>query len=426
MSGLKGVIITRGSLGAKVVANEDAISALLVNGVAVAADSANGIIGIALGETVKLNSVKDAKSYGIDQNYDTTNNVRVFRHISEFFRKSSEGYTLYLMLYSGTPEDALGDTYAKKMIAHSNGSIRMLALAYNPPVNYTPVMINGLEENVYNAISAAQEFYDWTFSSFRPCQIIIEGRGFGAVNATAALDLRNIVITGGVLSAYKVSMCIAQDYTYADNLDAIGKKFADVGTMLGCLAAKGVNLNIAEVEGGDISNPQKGYWTKAGLSNHQTIEDFEEELDSLDDKGYVFAIKYTGRTGVYWNNDHTCTPIIQDEDGFFNEYTISYGRAHDKAVRNLRTVLLPKVKSTQPVDRTTGKLPSAIVTSFEKLGDTVFNKMEGAGEISTGKTYIDANSNLTIIPRILNVSFVFVPTGQIDEIRGTIKIKTSI
>ena len=163
------------------------------------------------------------------------------------------------------------------------------------------------------------------------------------------------------------------------------------------------------------------------MSNHQTVAGWDSQLEALDTKGYIFPITYTGISGYFWNNDHTCTPIVQDREGYFNEYTISYGRTHDKAVRLLRVCLLPKVKSTQPVDPQTGLLPKSLVTYFEKLADgDVFDKMAGAGEITDGKTTVDENSNLLISPRELKVSFVLVPTGQIDVIKGFINLKTSI
>ncbi|HQJ89763.1 MAG TPA: hypothetical protein PLB70_04030, partial [Paludibacteraceae bacterium] len=81
---------------------------------------------------------------------------------------------------------------------------------------------------------------------------------------------------------------------------------------------------------------------------------------------------------------------------------------------------------TQPVDKTTGLLPQAIVSYFEAVGDGVFQKMVQDGIISEGRTTVDASSNLLIAPRELKVSFVIVPTGQIDEIVGTINLKTNI
>lgn len=425
MGSLKGVNIERGTIGASVNQGADAITGLLATGVAVAADAANGISGIALGQTVKLTSLTDAEAYGINESYDSTNSLSVYRHISEFYRMFPNG-TLYLMLYSGDMEAAFAEQYAKKLIIDANGEIRILGIA-NTPAAATEEYLNGFPEDVFGSIQLGQQLYDWAFSTFRPCQIILEGRDFNAANAASALDLRNITISNQVLEAFKVSVCIAQDWKFADGLDAIRKKMADLGTMLGSIAKKAVNENIGEVEGGNLVDTTNNKWLVAGLSNHQTIAGWDSQLEALDSKGYIFAISYTGIVGYYWNNDHTCTPIKKDKDGYFNEYTISYGRVHDKAVRDLRTCLLPKVKSTQPVDPDTGKLPQALVTYFERLADDdVFNAMAAEGLITAGKTTVDPESDLLISPRELKVSFVLVPTGQIDEIKGTINLKTSI
>ncbi len=425
MGSLKGVNIQRGTIGASVDQGADAITGLLATGVAVSANAANGISGIALGQTVKLTSLTDAEAYGINESYDSTNSLSVYRHISEFYRMFPNG-TLYLMLYSGDMEAAFAEQYARKLIIDANGEIRILGIA-NTPEDETEEYLNGFPEDVFGSIQLGQQLYDWAFSTFRPCQIILEGRDFNASNAASALDLRNITISNQVLAAFKVSVCIAQDWKFADGLDAIRKKMADLGTMLGSIAKKAVNENIGEVEGGNLVDTTNNKWLVAGLSNHQTIAGWDSQLEALDSKGYIFAISYTGIAGYYWNNDHTCTPIKKDKDGYFNEYTISYGRVHDKAVRDLRTCLLPKVKSTQPVDPDTGKLPQALVTYFERLADDdVFNAMAAEGLITAGKTTVDPNSDLLISPRELKVSFVLVPTGQIDEIKGTINLKTSI
>ena len=425
MGSLKGVNIQRGTIGASVDQGADAITGLLATGVAVAANAANGISGIALGQTVKLTSLTDAEAYGINESYDSTNLLSVYRHISEFYRMFPNG-TLYLMLYSGDMEAAFAEQYARKLIIDANGEIRILGIA-NTPAAATEEHLNGFPADVFGSIQLGQQLYDWAFSTFRPCQIILEGRDFNVPNAASALDLRNITISNQVLEAFKVSVCIAQDWKFADGLDAIRKKMADLGTMLGSLAKKAVNENIGEVEGGNLVDTTNNKWLVAGLSNHQTIAGWDSQLEALDSKGYIFAISYTGIAGYYWNNDHTCTPIKKDKDGYFNEYTISYGRVHDKAVRDLRTCLLPKVKSTQPVDPDTGKLPQALVTYFERLADDdVFNAMAAEGLITAGKTTVDPNSDLLISPRELKVSFVLVPTGQIDEIKGTINLKTNI
>lgn len=421
---IKGVNIKRGKVGAGINALADAISGLLVNGPAVVADLNNGVLGIAVGTAVALTSTSDAIAYGITAEYDSTNKVRVFRHIDEFYQKRGEGVTLWLMLYTGVPTDALGVDYARKLIAQANGEIRQLAIAYNPATNYAATYVDGLEEDIRDAIPAAQELYDWAFETYRPCQMILEGRGFNAVNDTAALNLRGITVSGNIMEYYKVTLCIAQDWTYAETQDTIGKKMADVGTLLGSIALQPVHKNVGEVETMNLTNTAKGRWLVAGLSNHTKVVDFEPYLPGLDTKGYVFAMSYTGYAGYYWNDDHTCTPVIVDEDDNMNENSISLGRVHDKACRVLRTSLLPKVKSTQPVDSTTGLLPPTIVTYFEEIGNTAFDtKMKG--EVSYAKTKVDGSSNLLVAPKELKCSFVVIPQGQVGVITGTINLKTS-
>lgn len=429
MGNLKGVQIQRGKIGASIIDNDDAVCGLLATGVAVEADKDKGISGIGLGQTVKLQGLADAAAYGIDADYDSDNSLAVYRHVSEFFRMCGEGNTLYLMLYPQTVKpDALFDTtYAKRMVADAEGEIHNLAIAYTPSsADWGESSYESFDKYVETMVPAAQMFYDWTFETFRPCQVIVEGRHFDAVNAATALNLKAIKSGDATIDAYKVSVCIGQDWVYANRFTDARLHMADVGTMLGCLAARSVNENIGWVQVGNIANAAKGIWTVAALSNHKTIADEDAELESLDSKGYIFAIMYTGYAGFYWNNDWTCTTAVEDENGYFNEYTISYGRTVDKAVRRLRQKYLPYVKSNVPVDSATGLLPKSMVALYEAYGDEVFEKMQTEAEITQGKTTVDASSNLLIEPRELKVGFVVVPTGQVNAIKGTINLKTSV
>jgi hypothetical protein len=67
-----------------------------------------------------------------------------------------------------------------------------------------------------------------------------------------------------------------------------------------------------------------------------------------------------------------------------------------------------------------------MVALYEAYGDEVFEKMQTEAEITQGKTTVDASSNLLIEPRELKVGFVVVPTGQVNAIKGTINLKTSV
>ncbi len=420
---LKGVDIQRGVVGASVLGNNDAICGLLATGVAVAANEATGLLGLTLGKTVKITSPKEAAGYGIDADYDTDNSLSVYRHVSEFFRIAGEGSELYLMLYpkETTYDGAFGATYAKQMLADADGKIRVLAVANTPTVDTLTYEADG---TIIDLVQSAQTFAQWAYDTFKPCQVLLEGRNFDAATALAAADLRNLEVEGQVLHAIKVSVCIGQDWTYADELDAVRKKMADVGTLLGSCAKRSVQENVGQVNDGSIE--AFGYFATAGLSDHVSIAQWDTDLEDLNGKGYVFVTNYTGIAGKYWNDDATCTPIVEDTKGNLNENSISLGRVHDKAVRELRAALLPLVKSSQPIDAKTGKMPQALVSYFESVGDGVFGAMAARGEISGGKAKVDANSDLLVLPRELKVSFSVVPVGQVGVITGFINLKTSL
>lgn len=420
---MRGVIINKGTVGAS-TENLDGCSGLLLNGVAIAATES--VAGVVIGTTYKLTKLQDALDMGIDAAYDTANNVRVYRHISEFYRMAGDGTVLYLMVcaQTKTPAQMIAD-HGHALVAFADGDIRFLAVGYNPASGYSALPIDGMETVVREAIAPAQALHDWTWDTDRPLNVILEGRGMNGL-AASMLNLRGIEVSGNVVDYGNVSVCIGQDWTYADGLTGFAQNFADIGTLLGSRAYLPCNRNIGEVGTMNITNTKKSIWLVAGLSNHSKIADMESSLETLDEKGYVFGISYTGITGYRWNNDHVCAPEVVDADGFMNESTMAYGATLGKAARKLRVKLLPKVKTTVPVDTSTGLLPTGMVKYFEGLGDAALAEMIAAGEISGGKTTVDATSNLLSGTKELKMGFVIVPTGTINEITGSINLKTTL
>lgn len=421
---MKGVNITRGKIGANASGRTSATSILIANGVAVVGK-------LALLQCYTLYSADDAEALGITPAYDAANEVLLHHHIDEFYRGAGPGTALHIMVVAQSvlPAEMLEDTgniYIKKLIAFAKGEARQMALAYNPPEGYTETVTDGFNSDIRAAIIKAQALYEWADGTDRPLHILLEGRAFSG-NAATAINLKQLEAAEDVpLHADKVSICIGQDYGFADALTwPLGKKYAAVGTLLGTLASIQVNQNVGEVETLDLTNATKGKFTIGGLSSHAKIEDSEAMLDTLETKGYIFPMTYTGISGYRWNNDHVCAPEIVDSEGRMNESTIAYGRTMDAARRGLRVALLPKVKTVQPVNPTTGLLPLGVVKYFDGLGDTVFEAMQAGGLISEGRTATNPNSNLLVAPKALEVGFVIVPTGTVNEINGTINLKTS-
>ena len=195
------LIVTKktGGLGRR-TPSEDNVSGIMTTGIAV-------VGGLQLDTNYVLLSIDDAIALGIDADYDDTNSVLLYYHISEFFRMNPDG-ELHLRVAAQT--QSLTDmankanAHAKALLSATGGKIKQLAIIRNPLTSYVPVLTGGLDGDVLTAIPLAQALYVEENVSFkRPCQMIIEGRSFNGTVA-AATDLRS-------LSAENVSVTIGAD-----------------------------------------------------------------------------------------------------------------------------------------------------------------------------------------------------------------------
>ncbi len=414
---MTGVEITKGIVGASVISAGDSASGLIASALAVADK-------LEYGEIYLIANTKMAEDLGITEEYDTTNKVRLYHHISEFYRMAGDGTKLYLMIVeqSKTMGEMLDTAaYATKLVNEADGEIHQIGLALNPASDYVDVAVDGLNSDVRASIGKAQTFAESSYENHRPVNVLLEGREYSGT-AGSVLDLKAIQDT----LAPKVSVVIGQDWDYAEKQDDIGKKYAAIGTALGCVAKCAVNQNIGENETMNITDAGKQVFLTGGLSSHQKIKDVEADWSTLDDKHYIFPVREIGLSGLRWNNDHTCVAPSLDAEGNINEHTISLGRTVDKAARMLRAQLLPKVKTVQPVDAKTGLLPIGVIKYFEGLGNSAFDEMQKNREISEGKATVDPASDLLSGEKSLNTSFVVVPFGTINKIKGTINLKNKL
>lgn len=412
MGSLRGVEITEGKIGANSSISRE--FALIGNGVAVTGK-------VQLNTVYTLLRLSDAEDIGIDKAYDTDNDVRVYRHISEFYRMAGEGVTLYIMLVAKTVMPADMVPYAKTLVVEAGGSVSDIAFAFNPPAtDYTLTILNGLDENIYDAISALQTFAVWALNNDMPLHTLLEGRAISDTLSSLA-NLRALKVGDVELDCEKVTLVCGQDYAYADGLSENGKKFADVGNYLGVIAANDWNKNPGEVESGNLTDTALDSFIVGGLSNHKKYSEVYDSLSTLDDKGYVFPIRYTGLSGYFWNDGHVCARITVDKTGNMNQHTIYYSHTFDQSVRALRAAYLPEVKKVYELDDN-GKLPAGTVDILNQYGDVAFADMGSL--ISAGSTSVDPDSDL-LVEKQLNVSFSVVPNGCINVIKGTLNLKNS-
>lgn len=412
MANLDAVQIKKGRVGANRRTNDRAVSGLIIS------SPVNPDLDFK--KTVQVYGLEDARGYGITPEFDETNNVNVYRHVREFFRMAGEGTLLQVMLVkqetllAAIAEDTAGDM-AKQLLVDAKGKIRQLAIAVNPGT-IEGTHVDGILPDVMTAIAQAQGLAQWAYDAFMPCQVFLEGYSLNGIGSVVP-DLRDLP----ALAATKVSLVIGQDWEYAQTKTGIAQKYADVGTVLGVCSAADINQNIGDNEIFNLTDATKDAWVVPGLSNHQKNTDVHSQLQTFEDKGYVFGVEYPGLAGVRINNDHVCAPIVIDSDFNMNEHTVAYGRTMDDAVRQLRNVYLPKIKKTYPVN-SAGKLVEGARAFLEAIGDDVFDTMSNASEISSGKTHVDPDSDL-LVEKELNVSFDLQPTGTLGFLNGTINLK---
>lgn len=410
---LRGVTITEGTIGAN-VAGDSREFGIICNGVAVVGKAQ-------LATAYKLKRVSDAVAIGLDAAYDAANHVRVYRHISEFYRRAGEGVVLHVMLVAQTVKPADMVPFAKTLAVESGGMISDMAFVYNPATGYAETQTDGFNTDCRAAIQPLQVFAEWADAQDMPLHTVLEGRAMSDT-LSSAVDLRDLQVGGNDFDANKVTVVIGQDWSYADGLDALGKKFADVGTFLGVIASHPWNRNPGEVATQNLTDATLGVWLVGGFSNHKKYSEVYDSLETLNDKGYVFPIRYQGLSGYWWNDGHVCSRVVIDAAGNMNQHTIYYSHTMDQAKRALRLVYLPEVKATVQLED--GKLPAGMVGYYNAIGDGVFGALAGKRLISEGSTAVDPDSDL-LIEKVLNVGFSVIPTGCVNEIVGTINLKNS-
>jgi hypothetical protein len=380
---------------------------------------------LALNDVLYVTSRKSAsQDFGIIERASATedeeNNVNFYHgipayHIREFFRMSGNidgNGKLYVMFADCSQNwDAIDI-----MQRVSGGTINQLGIYTEQPLWRQ----NGSEDKyTLNLVKSVNDKAVAMAEQHQPLSIILaancsntgadtsEGKKIDLNKIPTALceSSRTSVIFGQARSALVSIMQKANK-----NKTPVGF----LGAMLGCLAKANVQESVAWVKqfnlfDDNFQNIELGF----GDINQTDGEEFislnayeslsPTLLDDLDDKGYIFLIKYAGReNGIYISKDQTCS------SGDFR--TIARNRTINKSRRAVRSALLPYVNSPLMVNPTTGFLAPSKITAFKTLVGDILKKMQSDQEISGYSVNIDANQNV-LVDDTLRISYVIVPVG---------------
>lgn len=401
----KGVSNTKlnGGLGRR-NPSTDGVMGLVMGGVATA--------NIALGVVKKLIQIEDAEALLLNAAYDSTNGVRVYEHIQQFFEFYPDG-TLYILLAPrGTTQAAMctyANAYVKKLVLDpiTDRAIKVVGTVLNPATAYAPVTTNGIDVDVEAAIPLAQALVTSLAAEFVYLDgVVIEGRN---VTGTVGdlVDLRASI-------APNVSVCIGTDpFIVALHADYAGS--ASVGTVLGGLAVRKVSENLGSVDiarkpsakkgqpNYSLTNAANGTWLTAALTSGVLFSTLTTaEKQALTDKGYLYVGSYEGYPGLYFNDSGTCVEVA-------NDYAyIESNRVWNKAARYVRTALIPKMNSEVEITDA-GAIASDTISEWVSAANRELDKMLADEEVSSYTFYIDPDQNvlggepiitkLTVVPR---------------------------
>lgn len=384
------IIYGNGGLGT-VATSEDSVAGIVASGVAVSGQFAlNEVLG-------PFFSISEVEAKGINAAYDAINTALAYKHCKDFYELAGEGAELWLLVVAKTLTltEILDPTldYAKKLLMSQQGRIKLLGVTRVPDNAYNPTITQGIDPDVITAVTKAQQLVIQEQSSYRPVQILVEGRAF----------------QGNVGTAYNFSAGTQNRISVVLGYDAPGIQATMLGRALGKLASLSVQQNIGQVDTGDIGI------TNVFLSSTQNISTFTRSaLNILTSKGYIFPIKHPNINGFFFSNDPTCTGTNDD----YNR--ITRGRVMDKVFRIVSAVYVRDLLKFIQVNVNTGKIPAANLKALQaKMERAINQKMTNEQEISGVICIIDPLQDV-IATNTLKVKLDIIPVGYFETISVTI------
>lgn len=343
-----------------------------------------------------------------------------YYHISEFYRNSGNidgAGRLYVMF----ADCSLSWDAIEVMQRASGGTINQLGIWSEQPL----WKVNGVSEMYnLNLVKGLNDKAVALAAQNQPLSVVLSANPSNTGADTAEgkkVDLNKI--PSCICESSRVSCVLGQAHceliSTMQKCNINNTPVGFLGTVMGCLAKANVQESIAWVKMfnlfsenfqeinlgfGDINMTDEEEFISLNLyeSLSPTL------LDDLDDKGYIFPIKYAGReNGVYISKDQTCS------NGDYR--TIARNRTINKSRRAVRTALLPYVNAPLMVNPATGFLAPSKITAFKTLISDILSGMQKSQEISGYAVNIDASQNV-LVNDTLKISYVIVPVGVATKI----------
>lgn len=329
-----------------------------------ATDLANGEWVLKAGESTKLvRRLLDVESLGILQN--SVNHSNEYYQTAEFFRLNSDGY-LYININPVPATYNFNEVY--NLQNEVDGVIRQIGV-FNNGIAYANT-----------EVTALQLIADQLADEHMPVQLLYTADFVAVSPITNLTTLRT-------LAAPKVSVILGMDGS-GDGYSlftAQGKSVCDLGAVLGAVSIVLVNESIASPE---LINFASAELDLPLMGNGQRVKDLSKtDQEDIYDKGFIFFKKFKGDTGTYAVDTLTATDELSDYSD------IQLNRTIDKAIRNARQVLLPKLHSKILLEDN-GDISALTISLFTDIISTPLITMKSDTEIVNFSVYINPAQNV--------------------------------
>jgi len=314
-----------------------------------------------------LSTIEAAEAAGITADAESWG-VRVLHyHLSEIYRLNP-AVILYVGIFD-RPSGAYTFAEVKTMQNYAGGKLRQLGVWCGD---------KALEQG--DDLTALQGVADNLEANSRELVIIYAPK-------VASVSGLSDKLAGG--NKCRVSVVIGQagsgvaDELYRDKGNAGKSSVSGLGTVLGLVSRAKVHQSIAWVREfpTGINVPAFGDGTKLNALDPAVVQ-------KLDAGRYLFFVTQEGQSGSYMNDSHNMDSAISDYAAIENVRTM------DKAVRGIRTYLIPELGGNVYVDPESGKLASYTVKHLETVAGHALEDMERAGELSGYKVEIDPEQDV--------------------------------
>nr|WP_305069649.1 DUF2586 domain-containing protein [Flavobacterium covae] len=308
-------------------------------------------------------------------------NPVVHYHISEYFR-INPGSKVYLQSIEAADDQFVA---VKQLQQFAEGKIKQLGI----------VDLNTSFVNFTNSLNAINACVLELANMNMPLSVMYSIHNISNANLLALPVLHN-------LNCERISVCIGQDGAGRGNYvsQVAGKKVGIVGAALGAISRAKVHESIGWVA---KQNLVTDIYPKALTGNAILARELDvpmlidgtllgdltpAQIQSINDKGYLFPIKHIGYAGTYMNDSFTCSALDNDYAYIENNRTI------DKAMRGVYVKLLPSVSGPIYIDPSSGNIAPDAIASLEAIASIPLEQMQRDGEISGFKIFINPDQDV--------------------------------